>query len=49
MKLWYEIQFRNAYEVAFGVRPVFSVDHLTAAELHFRTALIKAANGVYSA
>jgi hypothetical protein len=47
MNLWTEKAFRDAYEVAFGVRPVFSVDHLTSAELHYRTALIKAAFGEY--
>ncbi len=30
--------YRDAYEVAFGVRPVFSLDYLTTGELQNRTA-----------
>jgi hypothetical protein len=32
-----EFKFRNAYEKAFGVRPAFSVGHLTEAEIVART------------
>jgi hypothetical protein len=46
----YEILFRDAYEKAFGVRPVFSVDHLSNAELQARIELIeKAATGMTGA
>ncbi len=37
----YEVSFRDAYEEAFGVRPVFNVDHLTDAELLARTYNIR--------
>lgn len=30
-------EFRDAYESALGVRPVFSLDHLTVLELQART------------
>lgn len=36
----YEVNFRDAYERAFGVRPVFNLDHLTDAELLERTKQI---------
>lgn len=38
-----EILFRKAYEAAFGVYPVFSVDYLSNAELLERTENLKAA------
>ena len=41
------VEFHNAYEIAYGVRPVFSVAHLTDGELAARTALIKKFSGVY--
>lgn len=45
-----EILFRDAYEIAFGVRPVFNVDHLSDSELETRTDLIeKAATGMTGA
>jgi hypothetical protein len=36
-----EFKFRNTYEKAFGVRPAFSVAHLTDAEIVARTEQIK--------
>lgn len=36
-----EFKFRNTYEKAFGVRPAFSVAHLTDAEIVKRTEEIK--------
>jgi hypothetical protein len=45
---FYRDLFRDAYERAYGVRPVFSLDYLTAAELQWRTAQIKKFSGVYS-
>ena len=42
-----ERQFRDAYEIAFGVNPSFNVNYLTNEELHGRTALIKATAGEY--
>jgi hypothetical protein len=38
-----EFKFRNVYEKAFGVRPAFSVGHLTEAEIANRTAEINGA------
>ena len=35
--------FHDAYEVAFGVRPAFNVDHLSDAELLERTEQINLA------
>ena len=40
-------EFAEAYEIAYGVRPYFTVGYMTNAELHDRTALIKATAGVY--
>ena len=40
-------RYRDAYEAAFGVRPVFSLDYLTAAELQNRTAQLGAAAKTY--
>lgn len=37
----FETLFRNAYEAAFGVRPVFSLSHLTDREVIARTASIE--------
>ncbi len=47
--LRYELvrEFAEAYKIAFGVRPLFTVGYLTNAELHGRTALIKATAGEY--
>jgi hypothetical protein len=36
-----EFKFRNTYEETFGVRPAFSLDHLTDAEIVARTEAIK--------
>ena len=45
-----EVAFRDAYEIAFGVRPVFNVDHLSDRELQTRIELIeKAATGMTGA
>ncbi len=38
-----EVLFRDAYEIAFGVRPVFNLDHLSNSELEARTELIERA------
>ncbi len=43
----YEVWYRDAYEVAFGVRPVFSLAYLTDAELAARTANLRAAANTY--
>jgi hypothetical protein len=40
MRLYYENIFRDTYEAVFGVRPVFSVAHLTGVELIERATLI---------
>ena len=40
-------RYRDAYEVAFGVRPVFSLAYLTAAELQTRTTQLNAAANTY--
>ncbi len=39
-----EDDFRDAYEAAFGVRPVFSVDGFSVGELEARTEQIQAAH-----
>ena len=36
-------EFRDAYESALGVRPVFSLDHLTVLELQARTLNLRRA------
>lgn len=39
-----EDDFRDAYEAAHGVRPVFSVDYLSVDELQDRTENLQAAD-----
>ena len=39
-----EKDFRDAYEAALGVRPVFNLDYLSVVELQARTEQIQAAH-----
>ena len=42
-----DVHFRDAYEIAYGVRPQFTVDYLTDFELAARTCQIQKFSGRY--